>query len=299
MKRILVIVNKWWECDPVMNVLLNDNARPAKILGWPSRLNYPHRLPAAPAPSNPNPQPRAVFTLANISAEIWCISDLLEDLPNTGQYQSSSQRKIEHLPLIFKGNVPDLVIAVGTAGFPSNVTENGSVVVGTGIFMHDCHPNGTNASSQWNNGPFEKLLTSAITAQQFGALTKLDPAVPNLLFVAPLNPAWKSRILMNHDYVALGAVNVTDYSEYDQTDQATIDAYAANYPMRNAKSLETTHGLIRAQSNAPFMFVSGITDRVGSFHDEVDPRSYAQNTVAAHNAGIVVAWMLPNIDAAL
>jgi hypothetical protein len=41
--------------------------------------------------------------------------------------------------------------------------------------------------------------------------------------------------------------------------------------MRNAKSLETTHGLIRAQSNAPFMFVSGITDRVGSFHDEVDP----------------------------
>lgn len=236
--------------------------------------------------------------MTNISAEVWCISDLLEHLPNTGQYQSSSQRKIERLPLIFKGSVPDMVIAVGTAGFPSNVSENGSVMIGTGIFMHDCHPNGSNPNSQWNNGPFEKLLVSAMTSAQFTAVTKFDPTlqIPNLLMTAVLNPAWKSRILTNFDYVGLGAVNVTDYNEYDQTDQATLDAYAAKYPMRNAKSLETTHGLIRAQSDAPFMFVSGITDRVGSFHDEVDPRSYAQNTVAAHNAGIAVAWMLPNIN---
>jgi hypothetical protein len=34
-KRVLLVVNKWWECDPVMNVLLHDNARPANILGWP------------------------------------------------------------------------------------------------------------------------------------------------------------------------------------------------------------------------------------------------------------------------
>jgi hypothetical protein len=90
-----------------------------------------------------------------------------------------------------------------------------------------------------------------------------------------------------------------DYSEYDWTDQATLDAYAATNLMRNAKSVETTHGLIRAQTNAPFLFVSGITDRVGSFHDEVYPRSYAQNMVAAHNAGVAIAWILPNIDGAL
>ena len=94
-------------------------------------------------------------------------------------------------------------------------------------------------------------------------------------------------------------VLVTDYREYDRTDQATLDAFAASNLMRNAKSLETTHGLIRAQTNAPFLFVSGITDRVGSFNDEVDPRSYAQNTVAAHNAGVAIAWMLPTIDATL
>jgi len=67
MKRIVIIVNKWWECDPVMNVLLNDNARPAKALGWPTTLNHPHRQPSAPLPLNPNPQPRAIFALKNTS----------------------------------------------------------------------------------------------------------------------------------------------------------------------------------------------------------------------------------------
>jgi hypothetical protein len=91
---------------------------------------------------------------------------------------------------------------------------------------------------------------------------------------------------------------VTDNAEYERD---RLAAFADRCPSSKAKakSLETTHGLIRAQSNAPFMFVSGITDRVGHFHEEVDPSPYAQNTVAAHNAGIVLAWMLPNIDAAL
>ena len=44
-KRVLVIVNKWYECDPVMAVLLNDNARPASYLGWPTQLNPPRKRP--------------------------------------------------------------------------------------------------------------------------------------------------------------------------------------------------------------------------------------------------------------
>jgi hypothetical protein len=45
-----------------------------------------------------------------------------------------------------------------------------------------------------------------------------------------------------------------------------------------------------------FLFISGITDWVGHFADEVGPREYAQNSVALHNAGVALAWMLPNID---
>ena len=64
-------------------------------------------------------------------------------------------------------------------------------------------------------------------------------------------------------------------------------------------SIETTHGIIRAASAAPFLFVSGITDTVGRFDLEVTPRVYAQNVVAAHNAGVTLAWLLPGIVDAL
>jgi hypothetical protein len=299
MKRVLVIVNKWWECDPVMNVFLHDNARPKDVLRWPTTLNHPRRRHSTPLPIDNNPKPRAVFTLPNITCEVWCISDLLEHLPDKGRFQSSSQRKIERLSLAFQGAPPDLVIAAGTAGLPADVTENGSVVVGTRVFMHDCHPNGENPDSQWNDGPFEQLLTSSLDAQRFSRFTRFTPTVIDRLLVAPLNPAQQARILAERDFVAVGAVNVTDYTEYGRTDLATLDAFAKTCPSANAKSLETTHGLIRSKSNVPFVFVSGITDRVGHFHEEVDLRPYAQNTVAAHNAGIVIAWMLPSIDAVL
>jgi hypothetical protein len=63
--------------------------------------------------------------------------------------------------------------------------------------------------------------------------------------------------------------------------------------------VETTHGVIRSCTEAPFAFLSGIVDRVGHFEDDVQPLVDAQNFVGAHNAGIVgavvvgrlLAWM--------
>ncbi len=65
------------------------------------------------------------------------------------------------------------------------------------------------------------------------------------------------------------------------------------------RAVETTHGLIRVSSDAPFLFVSALPNRDGHLADEVHPRPYAQNTAAAHNAGVVVAGMLPRIDEVL
>ena len=60
--------------------------------------------------------------------------------------------------------------------------------------------------------------------------------------------------------------------------------------------METTHGLIRLTwRRTPFLFVSGITDRVPLFNEEVAPRKYSQNFVAAHNAGVVIAAILPEL----
>src|SRR5688572_19567883 len=45
LKRVVVIANKWWECEPLMFVLLHNNARPHATLGWPSQLNHPRPRP--------------------------------------------------------------------------------------------------------------------------------------------------------------------------------------------------------------------------------------------------------------
>jgi hypothetical protein len=291
MKRILIVVNKWWECDPVLSALLNANALPQGF-PWPNSSQPPRPRPQKPPEFDPNPKPRAVFTFEQSAVEVWCISDVLEDLPKN--LQSSSEMKAKRLPLIFEGKKPDLVIAVGTAGFPSDISENGSVTVGTSIFMHDGHPNGSNPDSKWN-GPFDKLLTSSLTRDQFAQITNLDATVATKFLPVPLNPSAKARVIASYDSVALDTVNVTQDSEYAALDPQTLAAFKASGATATPVSVETTHGIIRAQSNAPFIFVSAIVNRLGHFVDETAPRFFPQNTAAAINAGVVLGWMLPNI----
>ncbi|MBU7025846.1 MAG: hypothetical protein HXS48_02810 [Theionarchaea archaeon] len=297
-KRVLIVVNKWWECDPVMLALLNNNARPPE-LGWPYPLHYPvqeHQL---------SHDPRAVFTLSHVQVEVWCISDLLAKYPNISQYQSSSERKMDELPLIFRySKQPDLVVAVGTAAaYPPDVSVNGSVICGTKIFLHNAHPNGENPWSNWQDGPFDKVIDSPLAVDDFKVITDIETSPPEVMkrfLVAPLNPdPCGGQFIAEYKYVDLNIINVTDYSEYEEKDEETLEAYQKEYDPDDGRSLETTHGLIRvaAGMNTPFLFVSGIVDRVGHFNEDVNPRSYAQNTSGAHNAGIVVAWMLPKIDA--
>jgi hypothetical protein len=66
-------------------------------------------------------------------------------------------------------------------------------------------------------------------------------------------------------------------------------------------TVETTHGIIAASTisytNSPIIFLSGIVNQVGEFNKQVSPKPEAQNFAAAFNAGIVVAWLLPRLDA--
>jgi hypothetical protein len=297
-KRVLVVANKWWECDPIMQVLLNDKARPASALGWPDLPGHPRRRPAQKElPSEiHSPVPRAIFSLSKTQVEVWCISDLLEHWPDEPCYQSSAERKIERLPKVFAGPAADFVVAIGTAAFPGDLSENGSVFVGTKIFIHDAHPDGTNSCSKWSGGPFDEILASPLERSAFMEIASINQAALSCFLVPPLNPSVKGSLLAGYSYVALGTVNVTDIKEYTQADRATLHAYLTKYDPADAKSLETTHGLIRVQSEAPFIFISGIANRMGRFDDDVNPRLYAQNTTAAHNAGIVLAQMIPKIN---
>lgn len=298
-ERVLVIVNKWWECDPILGVLLNDNARPPD-LGWPEELKFPHPRPDQNSlPSNASVGPRAVFTLSKSRIEIWCISDLLEDLPDKPGFQSSSEKKMERLRLIPQSIKPQLVVAVGTASFPSSQTQNGSIVCGTNVFMHNFHPGGSNSASNWDAGPFGELVKSNLSPIEFASITSIPiTTVVNRFLLPPLNPA-TGIFVSQFEAVGLCTINVTDYSEYTQADAATWAAFKKQESHASALSLETTHGLIRQAFDSSFCFLSGITDRTGYFDTEVSPRSYAQNTAAAHNAGVALAWMMPLINSAM
>jgi hypothetical protein len=246
---------------------------------------------------NPKPVPRAVFAYKNFEAEVWCISDLLEHLNPI--LQSSSEQKAKYLPKMFScGPAPDLVIAVGTAEFPdAAVSENGNVVIGTKVFMVDGHPNGSNPLSKWTAGPFEEVVDSTLPRSLFSKLVAFDLATATNRFLAvPLAPASAPWLVADYINVALGAVNVTDYSEYGLIDPLTAKKFWSKPRDAKAASIETTHCIIRIQCESPFLFVSGIVDRFGYFDQDVNPRSHAQNTAAAHNAGVVVSWLLSRMD---
>jgi hypothetical protein len=297
-KRVVIVVNKWWECDPVLFAMLSDNARPQSS-PWPGILQPPRPRPDASKlpPENLKPAPRAVFAYKKFNAEVWCISDLLEHLGSS--LQSSSEQKAKYLPKVFSyGPAPDLVFAVGTAEFPDPVvSENGNVVIGTKVFMIDGHPNGSNPYSKWTGGPFEQLIESSLTPAHFSQLVAFDfSPVTNRFLAVPLAPASAPRVLADYDFVALGAVNVTDYSEYNVIDPLAAKKFWSMPRAGKAASIETTHGMIRVQCESPFLFVSGIVDRFGCFDQDVNPRSHAQNTPAAHNAGVVISWLLARLD---
>ena len=306
--RVLLVVNKYWECDPVCWVLTNKylNDTCGIDLPLPKLVNYPSYGAAITQP----PTPRLIYAADNIQVEIWCISDLLSKFPNTPEYQSSSQRKMEVLNEIFYySDLPvGLVVAVGTASsgpfcpkymsIQDNI--NGSVVVGSKVFIHDGHPDSDpNFYSKWRWAYFDQLMHSSLC--EIPVLKNL--ASENLeaaLLCPPINPATnRQSIYVDAAYVCIGDVNVTDYTEYPKKDNEAGQSFQTMCPGNtNGVSVETTHGLIYAtahnyfQGNPPFLFVSGVVDRFTKFKDDVSPKVYAQNVTGAHNAGVVIAQLV-------
>ena len=87
MKKILVIINKNWETEPVLNALTNPKLRPA-ALPFPEVINTPCDG------DNRMSQPRAVFSLPREGEEpLQVVVRCIEDLMATGVNTSSSLEK--------------------------------------------------------------------------------------------------------------------------------------------------------------------------------------------------------------
>lgn len=297
MKRIVLIANKSWEVEPILNALLNSTIRPQELPD-PTHLNYPWTfLPGSP-------QPRAIWdSFQQATIELWCVQDIMDIQWNP----SSSQGKHECLPkiLFYRREAPDLVVALGTAalGLDSG-NNNGCVVMGSNIFIHNFHPNGENPKSQWDDPFFfEKVLPSTITADFFNLMDDSTVKLIEARLLKPyLNPSSNIGVMSDKDYIGVSVVNITNYTDYETSDQSGLEVLAGTGNKLPVGSVETTHGVIRLLSNAPFVFISGITDRVGHFADDVNGqdangnvKTAAQNFTAAFNIGVCLSHMIPKI----
>jgi hypothetical protein len=192
-----------------------------------------------------------------------------------------------------------LVIAFGTAACPQGSDRNGTVVIGTSVFVHDPYTTPTNPQKHWTHARLNELVAS--DAQRlFDKLPRqfLEEAEKRLL-APPNRPAAPPRIHAASDLVSVGVVNVTDKADYGWTDAQALAKFKDIAGSTSAESLETTHGVIRLVLEAPFLYVSGLGNSVGRFAEQVGANPYSQNFVAAHNAAIALAWLLPDLAAAL
>jgi hypothetical protein len=297
--RVLIIANKWFEADPLVYVFGSPSARPNDIRNV--RTSSPSR-PETQSAAEVTIRPRATFELYGAGGEVWCIQDLMNPAV-IGKY-SNTLEKARVLPFIFSygGELspPALVIAVGTAATPVNLgSYNGSVTFGTNVFLHNPYAGDPDLSpSKWHDPEhMDRVLGSSIPDKFFDDLSSFTSPITDVhdrLLQPPGLPAGDRALIADRHGVAVSSVNVVDAAQYAKTDtEALVSAQA--HGAEAIVSLETTHGVIRVQSEAPFVFISGITNRVGHFTDENLAFPYRQNFVAAHNAAISLAWVLPKL----
>ncbi len=299
MKHITVVANKRWEADALVGVLASREARPS-YLRSPQLVNQPPDTTDnlyAPIDS-----PRALIMVSdsdgNQSCEVsvWCIEDMM--LPDS--HKSSTEKKWPILKNQIMSVTRDLVVAFGTAAHPDHRSHNGCVVLGNNIFIYNPYPNGENKDSKWNHAKTEQLVRSGASDKFFDKITpQLRVEIEKRFINPPNNPATDLLVLHSQELLSVGVVNITDYSDYAWADHRTIERARAANITAPIGSMETTHGIIRLASDSPFLFISGIADRVGFFDVEVNPRTYAQNFTAAHNAGVALAWLIPVLTDAL
>ncbi len=292
-RRIVIVSNKSWETDPLVGVLTNIEARPKDI-------KFASSVPKVTVTRLDNTSieisARLCLDFSDAAVELWCIQDLMDPKASL----SSSQEKARVLPSVYNnGPPPALVIAFGTAALPGVLSYNGSVAVGNKVFVHNPFAQNPNEKSNWTHRDFEKLLSDASPHPVIAYLDhKQRLSVDSRLLSPPMYPAHPPSIMPSIESVALCSVNVTDSNDYSWVDPEAMQALRATGATEPVGSVETTHGVIRlVMPSEQFLFVSGIANRLGYFGLEVAPRLYAQNFVAAHNAGVALAWMLPIVAA--
>lgn len=281
MLSVAIIVNKNWEAEPLLAGMCSNEFRP-------STLAFPQVLSSLQDRKFSSDQPRAVFSIPLLlEVKVWCVQDLMDKSKSS----SSFQEKYRVLVPLLEKEKPGLVIATGTAGYPSETSYAGNVVVGAGFFVHNGHPG--NPLSDLKHPDFEKFLAVNVNPKVFDIFTPAFKTKASALFLkTPVSASVRPAILASQYYCAIGSVNVTDYGEYTWVDKEAIASFRKVENKLPVGSIETTHGVIRLSSGQPCLFVSAIADREGHFDLEVTP---GQNYTASFNAGLVLGHFINDL----
>jgi hypothetical protein len=279
---LIVVVNKWWEAAPLVGVFQHADASPAELVDVGRTMG-----------SGASGQvPRLTLNCKGMRVAVWCIQDWM----NPDESPSLTLEKVRFLErLKASGGTPQAIIAMGTAAFPSKDSRNGCVVVTGKYFIHDPFRNARPEEKRWTPLTADTVIESRLNDSLKSLVATVRNSVNTRLIQPPLSPASPPEMICEKVGCNLSDVNVVDPSLYAEADGATLEAFAQAAPDAIAISMETTLGVICQILDAPFAIVSGIANRVGAFPTEVGPRPYAQNFVAAHNAAIAVAWLMPAI----
>ncbi|MDQ2834496.1 MAG: hypothetical protein M3Y50_12250 [Acidobacteriota bacterium] len=289
--KIVVIANKKWEAAPILGVFRAPYAvgsfassRPAE---WKSGMPYPVPQPWPDQAGQHDFAFRYTLQFGDARAECWCLADF-EDTSDSG-------KKSAYIPLTIASGAPDLVIAVGTAAAMAPLPQ-GSVVAGTRAFMHDPQTRPAPAQPSWPAPMLDTMMESTFAKSLAAVIAGLPTAWPinvRSRLLRPPSGRQTPELLMDASCIAVGDVNA-DAAKYKITDPLCVDACKKVDPEARVGSIETTSALIRAKTDpAPFMFISGIANSLGFFNRDIADNEYAQNFAASHNAGVLLAWLLP------
>ena len=165
--------------------------------------------------------------------------------------------------------------------------------------MHDPGVNEKPIQPNWPADKLDTMVESAFAAEFTQIVSDLPTAwridVSRRLLM-PSSGMGRPQLFLDAEFIAVGDVNVQDNSKYKITDPPSVDACHKADGTARIGSIDTTSALIRAKTEpAPFLFLSGIANELGFFNRDVGDFEYAQNQVAAHNVGVVLAWLLPVI----
>ncbi len=300
-RRVVVIANTTAEADGLMAVLNSTDVRP-KSLGPPRPAEqYVHQ-----SSGHPPEGLRGFYSTNGITVEFWCVWEL----KGSGESIDGTLNKVRELPNVIQptGKVsPAMVVAFGTAAGHWDTSYNGSVVVGSAVLFHSLRAledkEVTEALAR--RGVAEDQIIESplgwdlLSSKPLSDLLRDRRAEIEAKFVKPpLNPAADAILLLSQNRLGLSSINVSAARDYARADKETLDvardAMSKSATTFEVGGVETTHALIRAftPADAPFIYITAITNRLGYFPMELTPRRAAQHVAVINNAGVVAAYLV-------